>query len=163
MRTRIVLSALCLGAIASGVPEVNAQPITRSGPNSAHATRLMNVPSTDQQLVTASITAGTSNRILMIFASVNDDQAGGSASSYWIYPMVNGQYLGAYQSPTPILGILSMPPPSTFHANATTMTWWLDLDSAGLANVPLNIVLRGSATPISSVAHISFSAFTVAK
>lgn len=165
MKKRIAIFVLSVIAVAMTTPsQATAQVITRSGPNSAHVTRLMTVPLADQQLVTASITVGKSNRILMLQASVNDDQAGGSAALYWIYPIINGIFVADYQSPAPRFGILAMPPPaSQFHGNANTMTWWVDLDSAGLANIPLNIELWGSASPFASRAHVSFSAFTVEK
>ena len=165
MRTRIAVSVFCLLAMAVTCGSEAAAPvITRSGPNSAHATKLMNVPTADQQLVAANITTGKSNRILVIHASVDDNQGGGAASAYWIFPIVNGELIPVLQYPAPSHAILAMPPPSSgFHGNTMTMTWWVDLDSAGLANLPLNIAIWGSATPVSSVAYVSFSAYTVEK
>ncbi len=136
---------------------------TQSGPNSAFAWKRDAVPTTETTFVTATITTGVSNRMLVIHGSILDSDFGGCCEQlFTIRPTVNGQRV---QIP-PSAAWLREPPSGqgvSAPVGSASATWFVDLDAAGLTNVPLTIRLVAAAYFAGTVADVSFSAYTAAK
>jgi len=169
---RLFVFFVVICAALGGATSALAGPytLTHSGPDAAFASDRVLFPvllagQPPPTLISASITSGHSNAILVLQVTLVDNDFSSPGQLYGIHPTVNGvsNWPGGFP---PTHGSWSFIETSQGGTGsfATTITYWLDLDQPGLMNQSLLIGVEGdSFYGLGSVGNLSFVATIVPK
>jgi hypothetical protein len=141
---------LCLALVASAEEIV--------GPNSAHRTESVVFASVEGNATVLSthLASGKPGHVLVVHVSVQDDGYGYRKQRFYFFPTLNGYTM-------PGGGVAYVNDDSKNGFGSSSGTWFVDLDSWGMATLPLNIdVIGGTVYPYkddaSRTAYVTISA-----
>ena len=156
----VLLAAACLALPTRCI--AGPYTFTQSGTNTAAGKDFKALGTNFSSVVSAQITSGKANKILVIEMTVADSDSGGGVNTYYFYPEVNGvnvvqsragiSYFEAQQSTTGQL------------VSVHSATWWVDVSGEGFGSSPLTISIEGAAAfPMGSGVEVSFVAYALSK